>query len=193
MRLEEIQRQFELALEDFNQASEKRGSPQKSITCNDYGVFIDFAGVEVNYSLYSLEDNVEDYLTIQTEKHKTYLRLLQDHRLQTKRELHLFNSSLYPFLERFSKLSEEELEDKLGLTIAKIAFDKVLKEGGLLGKYFFKEIAVDYTRHKCDEAREKLVNYAEAIHQNAKELESLDIDRLQYFRNRNLLWYGKQG
>ncbi|MDO8511128.1 MAG: hypothetical protein Q7S55_03095 [Nanoarchaeota archaeon] len=192
MGLEELQGTFELALEDFNQASQKRGSPQKSITCNDYGIFIDFAGVEVNYSLYSLEDNVEDYLTTQTEKHKTYLRLLQDHRLQTKRELHLFNSSLYSFLERFSKLSQEEIEQKLDQTIAKIAFDKVLKEGGLLGKYFFKEIAVDYTKHKCDEARQKLVNYAESIHQNAKELESLDIDRLQYFRNRNLLWYGKQ-
>jgi len=192
MDLEELQGAFESALEDFNQASEKRGSPQKSITCNDYGVFIDFAGVEVNYSLYSLEDNVEDYLTTQTEKHKTYLRLLQDHRLQTKRELHLFNSPFYSFKERFSKLSQEELEQKLGQTITKIAFDRVLKEGGLLGKYFFQEIAVDYTKHKFDEARQKLVNYAEAIHQNAKELEALDIDRLQYFRNRKLLWYGKQ-
>ena len=192
MGLEELQGAFESALEDFNQTSEKRGSPQKSITCNDYGVFIDFAGVEVNYSLYSLEDNVEDYLTTQTEKHKTYLRLLQDHRLQTKRELHLFNSPFYSFKERFSKLSQEELEQKLGQTITKIAFDRVLKEGGLLGKYFFQEIAVDYTKHKFDEARQKLVNYAEAIHQNAKELEALDIDRLQYFRNRKLLWYGKQ-
>lgn len=193
MSLEELQSKFELALEDFNQASQKRGSPQESITCNDYGVFIDFAGVEVNYSLYSLEDNVEDYLAKQTEKHKTYLRMLQDHKSQTKRQLENFNRSLNSFIERFSKPSKEELEQKIERTIVKIAFDKVLKEGGLLGKYFFEEIAADYTKKKCDEVREKLVSYTESIHQNAKDLESLDIDRLQYFRNKNLLWYGKQG
>lgn len=192
MDLEKIQGQFELALEEFNQASQKRGFLQKTITCNDYGVFINFAGIEVNYSLYSLEDNVEDYLAKQAEKHKSYLRLLQDHRLQTKKELQNFNSPLYSFLQRFSKPSKEELEKILDQAIVKVAFDNVLKEGGLLGKYFFEDIVVDYTKNKSDEVRQKLVSYTEAIHKNAKELESLDTDILQYFRNKNLLWYGKQ-
>ena len=194
MKLEKIQGQFESALEDFNQASQKRGFLQDKITCNEeHGVFIDFAGVEVNYSLYSLEDNIGDYLTKQAEKHKIYLRLLQDHRLQTKKKLQIFNSSLYLFLQRFSKPSEEELEKRIDRAIVKVAFDKVLKEGALLGKCFFEEMAADYTKKRFDEVRQKIVDYADSIYENAKELESLDTDKLQYFRNKNLLWHGKHG
>ena len=54
MDLEEIQSEFEKALAKLNEESEKRGYDQKAVICNDQGVFIEFAGVEVNYSIYSL-------------------------------------------------------------------------------------------------------------------------------------------
>lgn len=191
MGLEELQRKFELALEEFNLVSQKRGFSQNSVTCNDYGVFIDFAGVEVNYSLYSLEDNLEDYITKQAERHKIYLRLLKENILLTKKELQIFDNPVYSFVLRFLKPPQEELENILDQATIKVAFDKVLQEGALLGKYFFEEIAVTYTKDRFDGLRQNLVIYNEGIHLKAKELESLNMDKLQYFKNKNVLWYAK--
>ena len=193
MGLEEIQRRFENALAELNEESEKRGFPQKAIICNEYGVFIDFAGVEINYSLYSLGDNLEDYLTGQAERHESYLRLLQKHKLQTKKELQRCNGGFYTFLQRFSRPSKDELEQKIERAMVKIAFDKAIKEGASLGNLFFEEIVADHTKTRFDDLRQKLVIATENIYDNAKELEDIDIDWLQYFRNKELLWYGKQG
>lgn len=192
MSLEELQGNFELALKNFDRISRERGFTPENITCNeDYGVFINFDGVEVNYSHRSLEDNLGDYLAEQVERHKIYLRSLKHHALETQKELRRFNHPAYSFLQRFFKPRLKELENKLDETTIEVAFDKVLQEGALLGKYFFEEIAVDYTKNRFDERRQRLVTYTKIIHKKAKELESLDKDKLQYFRNKNLLWYGK--
>ncbi|MEK6939218.1 MAG: hypothetical protein AABX31_00675 [Nanoarchaeota archaeon] len=193
MELEPIQQRFELALEEFEQKSAKIGLPQKNIKCNDYGVFINFHGVEVNYSLYSLEHELEDYLSQQAEQHERYKRLLQDHKSQTKKKLKRMNSSVAALVQRFSKPSKKELESLIGLMMAKVAFDKVIKEGALLGRFFFEEIVSDYTKAEFDEQRKKVVNVTGIIYENAKELEAIDIDSLQYFRNKELLWYGAKG
>src|SRR3989344_7903409 len=139
MSLEEIQQRFELALEELNQESKKRRIPQKAIICNEQGVVIEFAGVEVSYSTYSLSDNLEDYLGNQAEKHQSYQRLLQTYKRQSKKELQKFNNPFYSFLQRFQKPSKEQLEKKIGQYMVKVAFDKAIKEGALLGKYFFEE------------------------------------------------------
>ena len=103
------------------------------------------------------------------------------------------NSSVAALVQRFSKPSKKELESLIGLMMAKVAFDKVIKEGALLGRFFFEEIVSDYTKAEFDEQRKKVVNVTGIIYENAKELEAIDIDSLQYFRNKELLWYGAKG
>ena len=192
--LDEIRDRFEIALYELDEACQNSGLPQKFITCNDYGIFIDFAGIEVNYSLYSLTDDMPGYLKRQTERHSSYLRSLRNHTFQTRKDLLICNDSLYSFfLERFFKPSQEELEERIARTRIKIAYDKVLKEGALLGKCFFEEIVVDYTtgNGSLEERRRKLIGYTRAIYINAKRLESLDTDKLHYSSNKHLVWYGK--
>ncbi len=194
MSLEESQQRFEVALEELNQECEKRGALQKAIVCNDYGVFIDFAGVEVNYSNYSLTDHLEEYLNEQEVRHNIYQRVLQNHQLQTKTELRRLNSVWYAFFQRFSgRPQPDEWEKTIDLAMIKVAFDKTLKEGALLGKYFFEEIVVDYTKNRFDDIRLNLVKSTDIIYKNAKDLEAIDVEKLQYFRNKELLWYGSKG
>ena len=192
MDLEEIQPQFEKALAELNEESKKRGYDQTAVICNEQGVFIDFASVGVNYSLYSLEDNLEYYLTQQTEKHESYQRVLQNHKLQTKIELRKLNNSFYSFLQRFSKPQPEEWKKIIDRATVKVAFDRTIKTGALLGKYFFENFAADYTKNKCDEVRQKLVVFTENIHSIANDIETLDTLRLYYFKHKELVWYGKQ-
>lgn len=192
MNLEGIQPQFEKALAELNEESEKRGYDQKAVICNDQGVFIEFAGVGVNYSRYSLEDNLEYYLTQQAEKHESYLRVLQNYKLQTKIELRKFNSSLHSFLQRFAKPQLEELENIIDRTTVKVAFDRTMKTGALLGNYFFENFAADYTKKKCDDVRQKLVIFTDNIHKIADDIETLDTLKLGYFKDKKLVWYGKQ-
>ncbi|MBI4147231.1 hypothetical protein HY494_01115 [Candidatus Woesearchaeota archaeon] len=192
MDLEEIQSQFEKALAELNEESEKRGYEQKAVICNEQGVFIDFAGVELNYSRYSLEDNLEYYLTQQTEKHESYQRVLQNHKLKTKIELRKFNSSWYSFLQRFSKPQPEGWRDVINRAAVKVAFDRTIKTGALLGKYFFENFAADYTKNKFDDVRKKLVVSTDNIHHIADDIETLDTLRLHYLEHKELIWYGKQ-
>ena len=104
MNLESIQKRFESALEELNEEYRKRKIAQKAVICNfQHGVFIDFAGVEVNYSLSSLEENVGDYLQKQEDKHQSYLRVLQQHRLNKKKELQRSAQPLRVLFQRFSK------------------------------------------------------------------------------------------
>ncbi len=193
MDLEEIQSQFEKALAELNAESEKRGYEQKAVICNGQGVFIDFAGVEVNYSIYSLEDNLEYYLTQQTERHTSYERVLQINNLLTRKELRKFNSKLYSFFQRLSKPQQEDWDNIIGRATVKVAFDKTVKAGALLGKYFFEEVAADYTKKHFDDVRENLVGLTEKIYEHADELETLDTMRLYYFKHQELARHGKQG
>lgn len=200
MGLEEVQERFELALEELNQECEKRKYPQNAIVWNNYGVFINFGGVEVNYSHYSLTDDVEAYFIQQEKKHEAYLRVLQDHRLQMKRDLKSRTNAVASFVQRFSKIPPAKLEQIINQTIIKVTFDKTLIAGSLLGHYFFEEFAKKYikteleeTKTELEETRQKLMTHLNNIHRNTKALESEDQDRLQYFRNKQLLWYGNKG
>jgi len=179
MDLPEIQDRFEQVVAEFVRATEKRGYQQNTVICNEYGVFIDFNGVGVNYSLYSLEDkdNLENYLIQQTEKHHIYGRLLYQHKVQTKKALEKQSSPIHNFLSKFSRAPKESLEQRIDAQTVRIIFDQVLKEGGLLGNYFFREIARDYTKYskkKGEELRIMLVHWTETIYKNAEELETLD-------------------
>jgi len=191
MSHEDHETRFLLALEELNTESEKRGYPQKAIKCNNYGLFINFAGIEVNYSLYSLDDDLEGYFTQQAEKHECYLRVLQIHKLQSKRELQKFSGAFYTFLQRISKPSKKDLEETIERGMVKVAFDKVLKEGALLGKYFFEDYVGD--TGNLEPIKEKLINLNQEIYGHAKDLEAIDKERLQYFKNKNLEWYAQQG
>ncbi|GEM_PF-4369461 len=189
---EELEERFKATLEEFNGECQKRGRVQEIVTYNDHGVFLNFYGVGVNYSISSLaKEEIQDYLVVQEEAHKIYLRTLQNHRLEMKKELKGFNSFWLSFFQRFSKSSAVELEEIIGRTKLQVSFDKVLRDGALLGKYFFEEIVVDYTKNNLDEIRQRLIIANQNIYENAQDLLSIDQDRLHYFRHKNHLWYEK--
>jgi len=190
MESEEIQARFEIAVEEFNQECQKQKAIQQIIIYNNNGVFIDFQGVTINYSLPCLsKDEIKDYLSAQENAHQICVRLLQEQRSVKKKALRVSNSFLASFLLRLSRPSAALLEDIIQKTKLEIAFDKALTEGSLLGQYFFKEVASEYTKHAFDDIRQRLVNHAQNMYENAKDLHSIDVDRLQYFRNKKLLWY----
>lgn len=191
MELEIIQERFKTALAEFSQEFLKLGYSQKAIICNDYGVFINFAGAEVNYSHYSLDDNLEHYLKQQEGAHTSFLRVLLEHKLHTKRNLKRSNSSIYTFLQGLAKPSKEDLEKTIQQGVAKVAFDRTLMEGALLGKYFFEEFVVDYTKNRHDEIQKRIVAMTDNIYLNLTEIKSMDTALLEYLRNRELVWYAK--
>src|SRR3989344_3663665 len=192
MNGEEIQQLFEVALEEFEQECKKAKYTQKEIMWdNKHGVFINFAGIEVNYSTFALaDDNVEYYLHAQEDKHNSYHKVLQEHRLGMRKELKSFNSALYSLIQRWTKPSASELEKMINQTRLKISFDKVLTEGARLGNYFFRE-EVGEVPAALQKTKEALITNTQNIFENAKDLYSVDQDRLQYFRNKYLLWYKK--
>ena len=118
--------------------------------------------------------------------------MLQYHKLQNKIELRKFNSSWYSFLQRFSKPQPEEWKNIIDRATVKVAFDRTITTGALLGKYFFENIAADYTKNKLDDVRQKLVGFTENIHNIANDIETLDTLRLYYFKHKELVLYGKQ-
>ncbi|MDP3698396.1 MAG: hypothetical protein Q8R47_02315 [Nanoarchaeota archaeon] len=192
MNKEEIEQLFEIALEEFEQECKKAKYAQKEIMCdNKHGVFINFAGIEVNYSTFALaDDNVEYYLHVQEEKHNLYHKVLQEHRLKMRKEWKSFNSVVHSLIQRWTKPSAPELEKMINQTRMKISFDKVLTEGARLGNYFFRE-EVGEVPAALQKTKNALITHTENIYENAKDLYSADQDRLQYFRNKYSLWYEK--
>ncbi|HLD39643.1 MAG TPA: hypothetical protein VJB13_00725 [Candidatus Nanoarchaeia archaeon] len=190
MDLEEIQARFELAMAEFEQECKKQGLPQKIVTCNDQGVYIYFPRGELNYSIPGLaKGTIENYFIIQREAHDIFLRSLQDHKLELKKELKSFSKLSTAFFQRLARPSAQNLENMIQKTKLQIGFDKVLKEGALLGNYFFEEEAKNYLTPTLKPIQGELISFTQRIHELAKDIESIDIDRLHYFRNKYQLWY----
>ena len=133
--IDEEERQFLLTLGLVNQELRKRKFTQDSILCdNDHGVLVSFEGITLNYNLPAFDQNKEQYLQEQEEKHDKYLRKIQNHRLGIKNDLARLTEkdSLLA-----AKISKDDIQEKIKETAVKIAFDILYKQSAMLGKYFF--------------------------------------------------------
>lgn len=207
MNLEEIQKNFELALAELDIECRKNGYVQESVICDEVeGVSITFdslddlkkdkenllqaANVRVNYSNVALMQNAEEYLKEQEEKHRTYQRVLQNHKLEMKKELQMYNSWIFNLLKRSSRPAQKDLEATIQREQLKLSFDKVFRDGALLGHYFFVEMVGDVPS-ALKKTKENLVTLTSNILENTKELYRIDKERLDYLEKRNRSPYGK--
>ena len=180
--MDKEEKQFLSALAEFDRNLEGRGMSQEEILQNDdHGVFIRFGGITINYNLPAFDQNKEEYLLEQKGRHQVFLKVLQEHRLERKKELWRLNSKIYALFTNPQKL---ELEQEIEKTSLKISFDEMYKEAAGIGKYFFEARRDEGVVTDLKPVLESLIASTTSIYENAKLLGVVDNERLQYFKEK---------
>lgn len=188
--MDEEERRFLATLAGFNQELKRKEISQEEILQNDeHGVFLTFGGITLNYNLPEFDQNKKEYLVYQAEKHRIFLDVLQNHRLEKKKELWRLNSKIYAI---FTNPSRPELGKEIEKTSLNVSFDEMYKEGALIGKYFFEARLAEGITTELKPMLEGLVDLINSIYENAKALEAADNEKLQYFRNKQSVGYAKK-
>lgn len=166
---------FMTLLAQFNQKLEKQEITQEDIVQNnDYGVFVTFKGIILNYNLPEFDQNTKEYLIDQAQRHTTFLKVLQEHRMERKRKLHQQKNAKYLVLPA------SELQDGIANLPMQIAFDEMYKEAALIGKYFFQVRKEEGVITDLKPILENLIGLTQSIYINARELEFTDNEWLEY-------------
>ena len=101
--------------------------------------------------------------------------------MERKRELWRLNNKIYALFTNPSRLDVKEEIEKTSL---KIVFDQMYKEGALIGKYFFEARRDEGVVTDLKPVLKHLIASTASIYENAKALEAVDVERLQYFKNK---------
>ena len=180
--MDKEERQFLSALAEFNKKfGEKEFTQEEFLQNNQHGVFIRFEGITLNYNLTAFDQSKEEYLLEQKGKHQIFLKVLQEHRLERKKELWRLNSKIYALFTnpRLSQIGEE-----IEKTSLKISFDEMYKEAALIGKYFFEARRDEGADTDLKPILENLISSTISMYKNAEALEAVDNERLQYFKEK---------
>ena len=188
--MDQEEREFLSALAEFNAELEKQEKTQEEIIQNDqHGVFVTFKNITINYNLPEFDQNKKEYILEQKQKHQFFLKILQDHRRERKKELWRFNSRIYAF---FNSSTHGEIKEEIENISRDILFDQMYKKAATIGKYFWEARRDEGAAIEVKPILEELIALTASIYENARELETLDKDRLEYFKGKLSLSYEKR-
>src|SRR3989344_1856936 len=176
--MDEQEKHFLEVLAGFNSQLAKIELEQEEILQNQkHGVFLTFEGIALNYNLPEYDQNKKEYQAEQKERNTAFLKVLQDHRMARKREFQRLKDTGYAALTSPRLGIEREMK----ILSLKIAFDEMYKESAGIGKYFFEARRDEKVVTDLKPVLESLIGLTGSIYQNARELELMDREWLQYF------------
>ncbi len=183
--MDKEEKHFLTVLTEFNQELAGLGLSQDLIRQDDkQGVIVKFERknqeITINYNLPEFDQNTKEYLLDQREKHKKFLKALQDHRLERKTNLHRLRDLGHTSLPA----SGSGIEQDVYTLSIDLAFDRLYKEAAKIGKYFFEARKDEGVSIELKSILENLIGSTHSIYTNARELEFTDREWLEYLEQK---------